>query len=123
MYAHVQAQTPMDINVLRGLSPVTVLSTTDGGKAYGLPAGSAGADAYGDSRPFQTELSVTHFAGPDSKRTVALSGNRETSSMLVNAEEILQTEKRDTDDQQEGTDAEVDVTCGGGRCDGSGGDE
>jgi len=35
------------------------------GKAYGLAAGSAGADAYGDSRPFQTESSVTHFAGPD----------------------------------------------------------
>lgn len=30
-----------------------------------LPAGSAGADRYGDSRPFQTEPSVTQIIGPD----------------------------------------------------------
>lgn len=35
------------------------------GKAYGLPAGSAGADTYGDSRPFQTELNVTRIVGLD----------------------------------------------------------
>jgi hypothetical protein len=35
------------------------------GKAYKLPAGTAGADAYGDSRPFQTEPSVNLFEGPD----------------------------------------------------------
>jgi hypothetical protein len=35
------------------------------GKAYRLPAGTAGADAYGNSRPYQTEPSVTLFAGPD----------------------------------------------------------
>ncbi|HEY1647136.1 MAG TPA: phosphatase PAP2 family protein [Terracidiphilus sp.] len=35
------------------------------GKAYHLPAGTAGADAYGDSRPFQTEPSVTRFVGLD----------------------------------------------------------
>jgi hypothetical protein len=35
------------------------------GKSYGLPAGSAGADAYGDSRPFQTEPSVTPIVGHD----------------------------------------------------------
>jgi len=35
------------------------------GKAYDLAAGTAGADAYGNSRPFQTEPAVTHFAGPD----------------------------------------------------------
>lgn len=35
------------------------------GKGYGLPAGSPGADAYGDSRPFQTEQSVAHFTGLD----------------------------------------------------------
>ncbi len=35
------------------------------GKAYGLPAGSAGADAFGDSRPFQTEPSVSPIVGPD----------------------------------------------------------
>jgi hypothetical protein len=35
------------------------------GKAYGKPAGSAGADPYGDSRPFQTEPSLAVFAGTD----------------------------------------------------------
>jgi hypothetical protein len=35
------------------------------GKAYGLPAGSPGADAYGDSRPFQTEKTVATITGPD----------------------------------------------------------
>jgi hypothetical protein len=35
------------------------------GKAYGRPAGSPGADPYGDSRPFQTEPSVTTFSGTD----------------------------------------------------------
>jgi hypothetical protein len=35
------------------------------GRAYGRPAGGPGADVYGDSRPFQTEPSVTLFIGPD----------------------------------------------------------
>ncbi len=35
------------------------------GKIYGLPAGSPGADAFGDSRPFQTEPAVSAIAGPD----------------------------------------------------------
>jgi len=35
------------------------------GKAYGLAAGTAGADAYGNSRPFQTEPTVSRFVGPD----------------------------------------------------------
>jgi PAP2 superfamily len=35
------------------------------GKAYGLASGSAGADALGNSRPYQTEPSVTHFVGKD----------------------------------------------------------
>ncbi len=35
------------------------------GKAYGHPAGSAGADKYGDSRPFQTEPKVLHYNDPD----------------------------------------------------------
>jgi PAP2 superfamily len=35
------------------------------GRSYGLPAGSPGADAYGDSRPFQTEPSVARIVGPD----------------------------------------------------------
>lgn len=35
------------------------------GKAYNVVAGSAGADAYGNSRPFQTEPSLTPITGPD----------------------------------------------------------
>jgi membrane-associated phospholipid phosphatase len=35
------------------------------GRAYGRLAGSAGADAYGNSRPFQTEPHLTSFAGKD----------------------------------------------------------
>jgi hypothetical protein len=35
------------------------------GKAYGRPAGSPGADPYGDSRPFQTEPSVLTYTGTD----------------------------------------------------------
>jgi hypothetical protein len=35
------------------------------GKAYKLPAGTVGADAFGNSRPYQTEPSVTRFEGPD----------------------------------------------------------
>jgi PAP2 superfamily len=35
------------------------------GKSYGLTAGTSGADAFGDSRPFQTEPSVSPIIGPD----------------------------------------------------------
>lgn len=43
-----------------------VSGTTDiFGKAYNLPAGSKGADIYGNSRPFQTEPYTTSFAGKD----------------------------------------------------------
>jgi PAP2 superfamily len=35
------------------------------GKAYRLPAGTPGANAFGDSRPYQTEPIVTRFEGPD----------------------------------------------------------
>jgi hypothetical protein len=35
------------------------------GKSYGLPAGSSGADPYGNSRPFQTETAVARIVGPD----------------------------------------------------------
>lgn len=35
------------------------------GKAYNLPAGSEGADAYGNSRPFQTEPHLLTYGGPD----------------------------------------------------------
>jgi hypothetical protein len=44
----------------------TIGGTTDVyGKNYGLPAGSPGADAYGNSRPFQTEPNVTRIFGLD----------------------------------------------------------
>ena len=35
------------------------------GKSYGLPAGSNGADRYGNSRPFQTEPRLVSFEGKD----------------------------------------------------------
>jgi hypothetical protein len=35
------------------------------GKAYGHPAGSPGADPYGDSRPNQTEPEILHYSGND----------------------------------------------------------
>jgi PAP2 superfamily len=35
------------------------------GLAYGRPAGTPGADAYGDSRPFQTEPRILPIVGPD----------------------------------------------------------
>lgn len=35
------------------------------GRAYGFRAGTPGADAYGDSRPFQTEPDITRIVGPD----------------------------------------------------------
>jgi membrane-associated phospholipid phosphatase len=35
------------------------------GRGYGRPAGSLGADAYGNSRPFQTEPSTAPIIGPD----------------------------------------------------------
>jgi hypothetical protein len=35
------------------------------GKGYGRPAGSPGADAYGDSRPFQTEPAIAPISGLD----------------------------------------------------------
>lgn len=35
------------------------------GRNYGRPAGTEGADKYGDSRPFQTEPGVVQIVGPD----------------------------------------------------------
>lgn len=35
------------------------------GVSYQRPAGTAGADIFGNSRPFQTERDVVHFSGPD----------------------------------------------------------
>ncbi|MCJ2072477.1 phosphatase PAP2 family protein [Methylobacterium sp. J-030] len=58
-----------------GKTPVseaaTAILTANGGvtdvfgKAYGRPAGSQGADAYGNSRPFQTEPRLIAFRGED----------------------------------------------------------
>ena len=47
-----------------------ILAETDGkpdvfGKAYARPAGSFGADTYGNSRPFQTEPALITFRGDD----------------------------------------------------------
>jgi PAP2 superfamily len=47
-----------------------ILQTSGGspdpfGRAYNLPAGTQGADKYGDSRPFQTEPSFTRIIGRD----------------------------------------------------------
>ena len=35
------------------------------GKAYGLPAGAANANPFGDSRPFQTEKKFVQYVGKD----------------------------------------------------------
>jgi len=35
------------------------------GKSYSLPAGTPGANAYGNSRPFQTEPGIVRIVGPD----------------------------------------------------------
>jgi hypothetical protein len=57
------------------------------GKSYGLPAGSSGADAYGDSRPFQTEPSVSPIVGPDYFNVPADNGvyNRGPLMNLINS--------------------------------------
>jgi hypothetical protein len=52
---------PDEANILKEIGGVEDIF----GKAYGLPAGSMGANAYGNSRPYQTEPSVTRFEGPD----------------------------------------------------------
>jgi hypothetical protein len=41
------------------------------GKSYGLPAGSPGADPFGNSRPFQTEPNTSRIIGPDYFNTPA----------------------------------------------------
>lgn len=57
------------------------------GKAYGLAAGTTGADAYGNSRPFQTEPAVTRFAGPDYLNTPSGNDvyNRGPAMNLINS--------------------------------------
>ena len=47
--------------ILKGENGVTDVF----GIAYGRPRGGPGADAYGDSRPFQTEPNFAAIAGPD----------------------------------------------------------
>jgi hypothetical protein len=57
------------------------------GKSYGLPAGTPGADAYGDSRPFQTEPRTIQFAGLDYFSMPADNGvyNRGPAMNLINS--------------------------------------
>lgn len=57
------------------------------GKAYGLAAGTTGADAYGNSRPFQTELTVARFLGPDYLNTPSGNDvyNRGPAMNLINS--------------------------------------
>lgn len=57
------------------------------GRAYNLPAGSPGADIYGDSRPFQTEPSQLPIVGPDYLNTPAdnYSYNRGPFMNLINS--------------------------------------
>jgi hypothetical protein len=43
------------------------------GRTYGVPAGTVGANAFGNSRPFQTEPHLSTFSGPDYFN--ALAGN------------------------------------------------
>ena len=44
------------------------------GRSYGLPAGSPGADSYGNSRPFQTEPGIAPIVGPDYFNVPATNG-------------------------------------------------
>jgi hypothetical protein len=84
LIAYANGISAMDSNIAKyffangttdGKTPVSaeaieVLKKIDGhpdmfGANYGLPAGSVGADAFGDSRPFQTEPSLARFTGLD----------------------------------------------------------
>ena len=53
------------------------------GKSYGLPASTTGADAYGNSRPFQTEPSITRIAGTGYFNVPAIIGST-TAGRLMN---------------------------------------
>jgi hypothetical protein len=57
------------------------------GKNYGLLAGTQGADAYGNSRPFQTEPSISQIVGPDYLNVPANNGvyNRGPIMNLINS--------------------------------------
>lgn len=57
------------------------------GVAYGFPAGSPGADKYGNSRPFQTEPLLAHIIGSDYFQTPAdnIVYNRGVMMNLVNS--------------------------------------
>jgi hypothetical protein len=58
---------PDEVNILKENGGVEDIF----GKAYGVAAGTMGADAYGNSRPYQTEPSVAQFVGPDYLNTPA----------------------------------------------------
>jgi len=57
------------------------------GKNYNLPVGTPGADAYGNSRPFQTEPSTSLIVGPDYLNVPADNGvyNRGPIMNLINS--------------------------------------
>jgi hypothetical protein len=62
--ATTEGKTPVSAEAIAILKEMK--GTTDPfGTSYGLPAGSPGADAFGDSRPFQTEPSISLIVGPD----------------------------------------------------------
>lgn len=62
--ATVNGKTPVSAEALAILNDIHG-ETDMFGKNYGLPAGSPSGDAYGDSRPFQTEPNVARIVGPD----------------------------------------------------------
>lgn len=57
------------------------------GKAYNLPAGSSGADKFGDSRPFQTEKNFAQYPGTDyfNVRTDNIAYNRGPMMNLIDS--------------------------------------
>jgi PAP2 superfamily len=62
--ATVDGQAPVSAEAMSVLTDVKGVKDVFG-KAYGFPAGSKGADEFGDSRPFQTETHLVHFKGKD----------------------------------------------------------
>jgi hypothetical protein len=84
--ATVDGKTPVSAEALAILDGVRG-ETDMFGKNYGMPAGGPGADAYGNSRPFQTEPSVARIVGPDYLNVPADNGvyNRGPIMNLINS--------------------------------------
>jgi hypothetical protein len=84
--ATIDGKTPVpaeEAAILKGMHGETDIF----GKSYGFPAGSPGADAYGNSRPFQTEPSVATIVGHDYLNVPSDNGqyNRGPMMNLVNS--------------------------------------